>query len=415
MFCNEHGVQADGSLPDRDDDSYLGFFDKSESGKHVPRGILVDLDPTVVEDVRIGQFKDLFNPDQIISGKDDASSNYARGRYTVGKSVLESSMDSLRRLAEGCDLGLQGFMVFHATGGGSGSGIGTLIFEALADEFAKQTKLDFNIVPSPNIATSVLEPYNSLLSHHACMDLANVTFNLDNEALYQLATNKLSLKTPSYGELNRLIAQLVSSLTASLRFQADLNVDLHEFQTNLVPFPRIHFPMCALSPVLSHTNEHHANTTVGEITNAAFSANQQMISADPQSGEFMSITLMYRGDVRPKTVNEAVNNIKKKGLAKLVDWCPTGFKVGINTKEAEILPDGDVARTRRSVLCIANNTAIVDVLKRMDTSFDMMYSKRAYVHWYVGEGMEEGEFGDAREDMAVLEQEYKDLLSSPAE
>lgn len=68
---------------------------------------------------------------------------------------------------------------------------------------------------------------------------------VDNEAIYSLARNKLGTVSPGYTNLNRIIAQVVSSITASLRFDGSLNVDLNEFQTNLVPFPRIHFPLAS--------------------------------------------------------------------------------------------------------------------------------------------------------------------------
>ena len=91
------------------DDSFNTFFSETSAGKHVPRAIFVDLEPTVVDEVRTGTYRQLFHPEQLISGKEDAANNYARGHYTIGKEQIDLSMDKIRRLADQCS-GLQGIV-----------------------------------------------------------------------------------------------------------------------------------------------------------------------------------------------------------------------------------------------------------------------------------------------------------------
>nr|CAD7202213.1 unnamed protein product [Timema douglasi] len=198
-------------------------------------------------------------------------------------------------------------------------------------------------------------------------------------------------------------------ITASLRFDGALNVDLTEFQTNLVPYPRIHFPLATYAPVISAERAGHENMTVAEITKSCFEPHHQMVNCDPRKGKYMAVCMLYRGDVVPKDVNSAITMIKNEKSIQFVEWCPTGFKVGINYQPPTVVPGGDLAKVKRAVCCLCNTTAIMEAWMRLDHKFDLMFAKRAFVHWYVGEGMEEGEFSEAREDLAALELDYKEV------
>eukprot|EP01025_Chloroclados_australasicus_P068755 TRINITY_DN9580_c0_g1_i2.p2 TRINITY_DN9580_c0_g1~~TRINITY_DN9580_c0_g1_i2.p2 ORF type:complete len:451 (+),score=55.27 TRINITY_DN9580_c0_g1_i2:1296-2648(+) len=411
LYCLEHGINQDGTLGEAisgRDDSFSTFFNETGYGKYVPRGIFIDLEPTVVDEVRTGAYRSLFHPEQLISGKEDAANNYARGHYTVGKELIDKCLDRIRKLSDSCS-GLQGFLIFNAVGGGTGSGLTSLLLERLHVDFGKKPKLGFTVYPSPEVSTAVVEPYNSVMSTHTLLEYTDIVMTLDNQAVYDICRRSLDVERPSYTNLNRLVAQVISSLTASLRFDGALNVDLTEFQTNLVPYPRIHFMLNSYAPIVSSEKAYHEQFSVANITNSAFEPGNMMAKCDPSHGKYMACCLMYRGDVVPKDTNAAVAAIKNKRTIQFVDWCPTGFKCGINYQPPTVVPGGDSARVTRAVCMISNSTAIAEVFSRINHKFDLMFAKRAFVHWYVGEGMEEGEFGEAREDLAALEKDYEEV------
>ncbi|KAI3357812.1 hypothetical protein L3Q82_016194, partial [Scortum barcoo] len=362
LYCLEHGIQPDGQMPSDKtigggDDSFNTFFSETGAGKHVPRAVFVDLEPTVIDEVRTGTYRQLFHPEQLITGKEDAANNYARGHYTIGKEIIDLVLDRIRKL---------GFLVFHSFGGGTGSGFTSLLMERLSVDYGKKSKLEFSIYPAPQVSTAVVEPYNSILTTHTTLEHSDCAFMVDNEAIYDISA------------------------------------------TNLVPYPRIHFPLATYAPVISAEKAYHEQLTVSEITNACFEPANQMVKCDPRHGKYMACCLLYRGDVVPKDVNVAIAAIKTKRSIQFVDWCPTGFKVGINYQPPTVVPGGDLAKVQRAVCMLSNTTAIAEAWARLDHKFDLMYAKRAFVHWYVGEGMEEGEFSEAREDMAALEKDYEE-------
>ncbi|KAK7805995.1 hypothetical protein U0070_023752 [Myodes glareolus] len=119
------------------------------TGKHAPRAVFVELEPTVIDEVRTGTYCQLFHPEQLITAKEDAANNYACGHYTIGKEIIDLVLDRICKLSDQC------------------------------------------------------------------------------------------------------------TDCASLRFDSALNVDLTEFQTNLVPYPHIHFPLATYGPVISAEKAYH--------------------------------------------------------------------------------------------------------------------------------------------------------------
>lgn len=215
----------------------------------------IDLEPSVVDEVRKGPYQRLFQPDTLISGKEDAADNFARGYYTIGKQDVNHYLNTIQKQVEKCS-NLQGFLLVHSLGGGTGSGLGSLLLRKLSDEYEKKTKVNFSIFPSPQMGASVVEPYNSVLASRILIEESDLTVMFDNESLYRVSCDQLGIESPSFGNINRLIARTISSLTSAQRFPGPINGTLREYVMNLVPYKTVHFLVPSLAPLVPEDESH---------------------------------------------------------------------------------------------------------------------------------------------------------------
>jgi len=118
--------------------------------KYVPRSVLVDLEPGTMDSVRSGKLGKLFKPDNFVFGQSGAGNNWAKGHYTEGAELVDSVLDVIRKEAESSDC-LQGFQLNHSLGGGTGSGLGTLLLMKIKEEFPDRILSSFSVAPSPKV------------------------------------------------------------------------------------------------------------------------------------------------------------------------------------------------------------------------------------------------------------------------
>ncbi|ETO29267.1 hypothetical protein RFI_07856 [Reticulomyxa filosa] len=396
QYCAEHNISTTGKQQRViKDSSFKVFFEEKK--------------PNVIDEMKSG----LFDSNFLLSGNEDATT-FARAYYTSGKQILDKVNDQLRKLADNCD-NIMGFMMTNSIAGGTGSGLGALILERLAVDYRKKIKVDCVIYPSHTLSTSVIEPYNAMLAMRWLLGYTEVILAFDNESIYNICQSNLHIAKPDISNVNRLITKVISSMTASMRFSGELNTNLNELQTNLVPFPRLHFMTTSMSPIVSKTDVITTPSDVQTITNECFKHTNWFIyydSFDPVEDKYMSIVLNYRGNVTSKEANIAIQSQKTNNQVFLVEWCPTGFKIGLNDIPAAVLEQDDIGACSKNAVMIANNTGISRTFNKLITQkYDLMYSQRAFLHWYVGEGIDSDLFFEAREEMEFLERDYLDILS----
>ncbi|KAJ0169489.1 hypothetical protein K1T71_015076 [Dendrolimus kikuchii] len=401
IISDEHGVDPNGYYNGESSlqlERINVYYNEASSGKYVPRAVLVDLEPGTMDAVRSGPYGQLFRPDNFVFGQSGAGNNWAKGHYTEGAELVDSVLDVIRKEAEGCDC-LQGFQLTHSLGGGTGSGMGTLLLSKIREEFPDRIMNTFSVVPSPKVSEVVLEPYNATLSVHQLVENTDMTFCIDNEALYNICFKTLRLSSPSYGDLNHLISLTMSGVTTCLRFPGQLNADLRKLAVNMVPFPRLHFFMPGFAPLTARNSFNYRAQTVAELMSQMFNAGNMMTAADPRHGRYLTVATMFRGRMSMREVDDQVLAVQNKNSSYFVEWIPNNMKVSV----CDIPPRG----LKMSATFIGNSTAIQEIFKRISEQFTAMFRRRAFLHWYTGEGMDEMEFTEAASNMADLISEYQ--------
>jgi len=400
VICDEHGIDQTGAYKGTNDDQLDKinvYFNEVGGSKYVPRAVLVDLEPGTMDSVRSDPFGALFRPDSFVFGQSGAGNNWAKGHYTEGAELVDSVLDVVRKEAEGCDQ-LQGFQITHSLGGGTGAGMGTLLISKIREEFPDRMMATFSVIPSPKVSDTVVEPYNATLSVHQLVENSDETFCIDNEALYDICFRTLKLNAPAYGDLNHLVSIVMSGITTCLRFPGQLNSDLRKLAVNMVPFPRLHFFLVGFAPLTAHASSKYRAVTVPELTQQMFDSKNMMAASDPRHGKYLTVAAYFRGKCSMKEIEENMLSVQQKNASYFVEWIPNNIQLA----QCDIPPRG----LKMAVTFIGNNTAIQEIFKRVADQFSAMFRRKAFLHWYTGEGMDEMEFTEAESNMQDLVSEY---------
>lgn len=163
----------------------------------------------------------------------------------------------------------------------------------------------------------MVEPYNATLSFHQLVENADLSFCLDNEALYDICQRTLRTKDPQYTDLNSIISYAMSGCSTTLRFPGQLNSDLRKLGVNMVPFPRLHFFTCGFTPLVSPGNRAYHNLTVSELVSQGFDPKNLMAAIDPRLGKYLTVAAIFRGKVTSRDVELEMQNVQSKVCTRM--------------------------------------------------------------------------------------------------
>ncbi|KAL8757919.1 MAG: hypothetical protein Q9184_004077 [Pyrenodesmia sp. 2 TL-2023] len=414
QLCQEHGISRDGNLEDfatEGGDRKDVFFYQSDDTRYIPRAILLDLEPRVIQGIQNGPYGNIFNPENFFVGSQGsgAANNWAAG-YTAGDTIQEEVFDMIDREADGSD-SLEGFMLLHSIAGGTGSGLGSYILERMNDRFPKKLIQTYSVFPDTQGGGNVVvSPYNSLLAMRRLTQNADSVVVLDNGALSRIAADRLHVQEPSFQQTNQLVSTVMSASTTTLRYPGYMHNDLVGIVAALIPTPRCHFLMTSYTPFTADNVEQAKTvrkTTVLDVMRRLLQPKNRMVSTTPsKSSCYISILNIIQGEADPTEVHKSLLRIRERRLATFIPWGPASIQVAL-TKKSPYLPNTH----RVSGLMLANHTSVATLFKRIVIQYDKMRKRNAYLEGYKKEapfadGL--GEFDEARAVVQDLISEYEE-------
>jgi len=396
------------------------FFYQADDEHYIPRSVLLDLEPRVINTIMNSEYRKLYNPENVYLAKDGggAGNNWASG-YSQGEALHEEVFDIIDREAEGSD-SLEGFVVAHSIAGGTGSGMGSYVLEKLADRFPKKLVQTYSVFPNQGqdggndgvVSDVVVQPYNSLLTLKRLTQAADCVVVLDNTALSRIATERLHIASPTLSQINELVSTIMSVSTTTLRYPSYMNNDLIGLIAPLIPTPRLHFLMTGFTPLTS--DQDFANvrkTTVLDVMRRLLQPKNMMVSTGIEKNLsradkdcYISILNIIQGEVDPTQVHKSLQRIRERKLANFIPWGPASIQVALSRTSPYVSNPHRV-----SGLMLANHTSISSLFERVLRDYDKLRKREAFIDQFRKEAMfadNLDEMDDSREVVQQLVDEY---------
>lgn len=391
-LCAEHNINSDGVMNQvvkydkenlEETDRKDVFFYQSDDSRYIPRAILIDLEPRVINTIKNTSFGNLYNPENIFLHRDGggAGNIWSKG-YNCGHTIEETLFDIIDREAEGSE-SLEGFLLCHSIAGGTGSGLGSYMLEKLSERFPKKLIQTYSVFPNQDTSSDVVvQPYNSILTLKRLISEADSVVVLDNTALDRIATERLQVQSPDISHINALISTIMSVSTATLRYPSYMNNYLVGLIAPLIPTPRLHFLITGFTPLITDKEQTAVRrTTVLDVMRRLLQPSNMMVSTplnDRNSAHcYISILNIIQGDVDPSQVHKSLQRIKERKLAQFVPWGPAGIQVALSKRSPYVQTSHRV-----SGLMLANHTSIASLFEQTLSSYNMLRKKKAFMDKY---------------------------------
>ncbi|CAD8182667.1 unnamed protein product [Paramecium octaurelia] len=347
------------------------IFQENSHQSYKPRSIFVN----TIDDQVPKYHEPQFSSNQFFYTKEETGNIYTVGHYCVAKDLIPKIEDEIRRQVENCDR-FSGFLFTHSISGGFGSGYTTLLSSLLKTQYQKSISFSFCLMPSPNYSNNVIESYNSIMSLNSMVEAFDGVILLQNEAIYQIIENQLDIEFPSYNEVNQVITHPIMSL---LKFNQQQSLQM--LKLNLWNNNKLNIWSCSFGPLINYDQKRISKKITLNSLKDIISQNSYICNKKkPNYKQAFLYAEQINQTVLSKTLSELVENkqysIYQSGQEEgQIKQCKEQFQQ-INTQ-------------KENMVFINKSTGVAEQLNQLHKNAQILYQKRAFMHWYVGIGIED--------------------------
>lgn len=404
LIAEEHGLDLQGN--------YLGesflqremlenfFLPEISQSKYSARALLVDLDCSVLDSLRVSPSSKLFRAGNLINLQNGADNNWGKGFYIDSWAIMKKLSEQIRKEAELCD-NLQGFQLVSSISGGTGGGLGCKLLQHLAEEYPKIFSTTTTVFSHTEGLCNNLSPYNHVLSLPSLFELPELCVMLDNFAISEIFSAKLQVEAASFPDFNHLIAGVLGLITGPMRFQGPLPTSFSSLVMNMAPLQKFHLLSPSLAPLAAKLTPQFKALSAEEVFLQMSDPTNFLTKTPFKNEKTLAKGNFFRGhlgDQELETLAAGLFRNSQEFLGKVAEKSAFLAHSAVPPKGMKLAGGS-----------LVNTAGFRHDLREIKKKFDKLFLKKTFLHWFLGNGMEEAEFQEKSGKIEEIIKEYEEL------
>ncbi|EAS07233.1 tubulin/FtsZ family, GTPase domain protein (macronuclear) [Tetrahymena thermophila SB210] len=390
-LLQEYGIDECGIINKLENDKKLdSYFYEVKENVYKPRALFTDLDDHRINSLQSASLKQLFQGVPTVYSIDGSHNLFARGMYSVGSELKDEIQNQITYLLEQCD-SVDSIQIQNSLYGGTGSGLGGLIYDIL-NEVAPQY-ITNNLVQYPDLSTQsqmTLEIYNNILGQNKqahltlILPFCNQNIQFLNDGSYKIQKQK------GFDNINNVISQIHPLITSGSRYHGSINASTRKICTNIIPFPRLkHMSMICL-PLNYYKQKQQTQLDYIEMIHD--SVNQEYSFFSKDTFRILCSHHMIRGvDIHQEEIESEYNKLYRSNNIFATNWIPNSCSISYCNVPCQY--------NSKLIFSIISNYNICRHFEKYTQQYSQLFRRKAYLHYYLQEGMDEMEFTEAESNI----------------